>query len=68
MVERDDRVPARGQLGDQAGVERDRGGEATREQQHAAHVAPRGRVHLGVGVDVEQIVRQTEMRVTSKDF
>jgi hypothetical protein len=59
MVERHDRVPAGGQLADQAGVERDRDGEAAREQQHAAHVPARGRVEHCVGVDVEKTGRHS---------
>ena len=66
MVERHDRVPARGQLGDQAAVERDRDAEAAREQQHAAHVPARGRVDRRVGVDVEQAVGRA-LRMTLLD-
>jgi hypothetical protein len=54
MVERHDRVSVRGQIGDQAGIERDRGEEAAREQQHTAHVPVRGRGVRRVGIDVEQ--------------
>jgi hypothetical protein len=43
MVERHVRVPARGQLGDQAGIQRDRGGETAREQQRRARAGARAR-------------------------